>query len=62
MILGYILTMVYISLQGDVQGKTLNYYITLEECYADALQAEIAAEPGVGYVCIEDTPNLGERL
>jgi hypothetical protein len=54
--------MVYISLQGDVQGKTLNYYITLEECYADALQAEIAAEPGVGYVCIEDTPNLGERL
>ena len=62
MILGYILTMVYISLQGDVQGKTLNYYITLEECYADALQAEIAAEPGIGYVCLEDTPNSRERL
>jgi hypothetical protein len=54
--------MVYISLQGNVEGKTLNYYITLEECYADALQAEIKAKPGVGYVCIEDTPNLGERL
>ena len=54
--------MVYISLQGNVQGKTLNYYITLEECYADALQAEIVAEPGVGYVCIEDTEATGERL
>ena len=62
MILGYILTMVYISLQGNVQGKTLNYYITLEECHADALQAEIVAEPGVGYVCIEDTEATGERL
>ena len=62
MILGYILTMVYISLQGDVQGKALNYYITIEECYADALQAEIAAEPGVGYVCLEDTPGAGKRI
>jgi len=62
MILGYILTMVYLTLHGDVQGKTLNYYITLEECYADALQAEIGAQPGVGYVCLEDTPTVGERL
>jgi hypothetical protein len=54
--------MVYLTLHGDVQGKTLNYYITLEECYADALQAEINAEPGVGYVCLEDTPTVGERL
>ena len=46
--------MVYLTLQGDVQGKTLNYYITLEECYT--------AEPGVGYVCLEDTPTVGERL
>jgi len=62
MILGYILTMVYISLQGDVEGKTLNYYITLEECHADAVELELNSSPGVGYVCLEDTPNIGERL
>jgi len=62
MILGYILTMVYISLQGDVEGKTLNYYITLEECHADAVELELNSSPGVGYVCLEDTPNVGERL
>ena len=62
MILGYILTMVYLTLHGDVQGKTLNYYITLEECHADAVELELNSSPGVGYVCLEDTPNVGERL
>ena len=62
MILGYILTMVYITLQGDVQGKALNYYITLQECNADAVELELNSSPGVGYVCLEDTPNIGERL
>jgi len=62
MILGYILTMVYITLQGDVQGKALNYYITLQECNADAVELELNSSPGVGYVCIEDTPTVGERL
>ena len=62
MILGYILTMVYITLQGDVQGKALNYYITITECHADAVELELNSSPGVGYVCLEDTPNIGERL
>ena len=62
MILGYILTMVYISLQGDVQGKALNYYITLQECHADAVELELNSTPGIGYVCIEDTSTIGERL
>jgi len=62
MILGYILTMVYISLQGNVQGKALNYYITLQECHADAIELELNAAPGGGYVCLEDTPTVGERL
>ena len=62
MILGYILTMVYISLQGEVQGKALNYYITLEECHDDAVELELNSTPGIGYVCIEDTSTIGERL
>tara|TARA_E500000318_G_C3567164_1_gene216180 strand:- start:280 stop:468 length:189 start_codon:yes stop_codon:yes gene_type:complete len=62
MILGYILTMVYISLQGDVEGKTLNYYITFAECHAHAVELELNAAPGIGYVCIEDTATVGERL
>ena len=62
MILGYILTMVYISLQGEVQGKALNYYITLQDCYTDAVELERKSAPGIGYVCLEDTPTVGERL
>ena len=54
--------MVYLTLQGDVQGKALNYYITLQECNADAVELELNSSPGVGYVCIEDTPTVGERL
>ena len=54
--------MVYISLQGEVQGKALNYYITLEECHDDAVELELNSTPGIGYVCIEDTPTVGERL
>ena len=54
MILGYILTMVYITLEGNVQGKTLNYYNIVEKCYADALNLKMDAKPGVGFVCLED--------
>tara|TARA_E500000178_G_scaffold214081_1_gene211453 strand:+ start:23361 stop:23525 length:165 start_codon:yes stop_codon:yes gene_type:complete len=54
--------MVYISLQGDVEGKTLNYYITFAECHAHAVELELNAAPGIGYVCIEDTATVGERL
>jgi hypothetical protein len=54
--------MVYISLQGEVQGKALNYYITLQECYTDAVELERKSAPGIGYVCLEDTPTVGERL
>jgi len=62
MILGYILTLVYITLQGDVRGETLNYYYSLEKCYENALALELKSQPGVGYVCIEDTEATGERL
>lgn len=62
MILGYILTMVYIDVQGNVQGKALNYYITRQECHADAVKKELQAQPGIGYVCLEDTSNTGEKI
>ena len=54
MILGYILTLVYITLEGNVQGKTLNYYTSVEKCYAAALNLKMNAKPGVGFVCLED--------
>jgi hypothetical protein len=62
MILGYILTMVFIDVQGNVQGKALNYYITRQECHADVVEKELQAQPGIGYVCLEDTSNTGEKI
>ena len=57
MVLGYILTLVYITLEGNVQGKTLNYYTIAEKCHAAALNLEMNAKPGVGFVCLEDFLN-----
>lgn len=62
MILGYILTVVYINFAGDVQGRALNYHTDINACYEEAVELKLQSEPGIGYVCLEDTPELGERI
>ena len=53
-IVGYILVAVAIDVKGDVLSKSLNYYMTKQNCYTAAKKQEELSEPGIGYVCIED--------
>ena len=55
MIYGYILVMVTILANGTVTGESINYYTGSYECWKNAIIEEQEAEPGVGFVCIEDT-------
>ena len=53
-VVGYILDAVNLSPQGDVDGTAINYYKSNIECYTDAVTLEQEANPGVGFVCLED--------
>ena len=53
-VVGYILVAVNLSPQGDVGGNAINYYEENIECYSDAVKLEQEANPGVGFVCLED--------
>lgn len=53
-VVGYILVAVNLSPQGDIGGTAINYYKENIECYADAVKLEQEANPGVGFVCLED--------
>ncbi|MBO01720.1 MAG: hypothetical protein CMG35_03665 [Candidatus Marinimicrobia bacterium] len=53
-VIGYILVAVYIQSDGVVDGKALDYYTDLKKCYYDAVEHESLADPGVGFVCLED--------
>ena len=55
MIYGYILVMVTILANGTVTGEAINYYTGSYECWKNAIMEEEKAEPGIGFVCIEDT-------
>ena len=54
MILGYILVAVAINVMGDIEGKSLNYYITYEECMTDAMEQEKMSPAGISFTCVED--------
>ena len=51
---GYILVLVTILANGDVTGHAVDYYDDPHECYAMVQYEEDIADPGVGFVCIED--------
>jgi len=53
-VLGYILVVVSIDVNGDVQGKGLDYYKTYEECMLEGLNRKSYSPPGVSYTCVED--------
>ena len=54
MVLGFILTMVTLLPNGDIEGKTLDYFKSNIVCYTVAVEMEAEADPGVGFVCLED--------
>ena len=39
---------------GDIEGKSLNYYITYEECMTDAMEQEKMSPAGISFTCVED--------
>ena len=41
-------------LMGDIEGKSLNYYNTYEECMLDGLEQKELSPPGISYACVED--------
>ena len=53
-ILGYILVAVSINSAGEVTGTALDYFQNPYECWQEGVWEEEVAEPGVGFVCIED--------
>ena len=53
-VIGYILVAVNLSPIGEVGGTAINYYESNIECYTDAVRLEEEANPGVGFVCLED--------
>ena len=53
-VIGYILVAVNLSPIGEVGGTAINYYESNIECYTDAVTLEEEANPGVGFVCLED--------
>ena len=59
-VLGYILVAVNISPAGDVDGTAINYYNSNIEYYYDAVKLEEEANPGVGFVCLEDFVKLND--
>ena len=54
LVVGYILVAVSLSPQGEIVGTAINYYQSNIECYTDAVTLEQEANPGVGFVCLED--------
>ena len=54
MIAGYILVMVTFLSTGEVTGTALDYFNDPYECIQEGQWEEEQAEPGVGFVCIED--------
>tara|TARA_B100000287_G_scaffold107978_1_gene100149 strand:- start:330 stop:515 length:186 start_codon:yes stop_codon:yes gene_type:complete len=57
LIAGYILVLVTILADGTVTGEAIDYFKDPHECYSNVQWEEEIAEPGVGFVCIEDVIN-----
>ena len=53
-VVGYILVAITINVKGDVIGKSLNYYMTKQNCYTAKQKQEELSDPDIGYVCIGD--------
>ena len=59
MIIGFYLLMVTILPDGFVTGDVLDYYEDPVECFAEAVELELTAEPGLAFTCVEDYIQIG---
>ncbi len=62
MIIGFYLLMVTILPDGFVTGDVLDYYEDPVECFAEAVELELTAEPGLAFTCVEDYIQIGEGI
>lgn len=53
-VVGYILVAVYIHPDGEVAGEALDYYSNFQDCHNASIENKLFADPGVGFVCLED--------
>lgn len=53
-ILGFYLVVVSILPNGNIDGKTLDYFTDPMECVYEGQFYESQSKLGLGYVCIED--------
>ena len=54
MIVGFYLLVVTILPNGFVTGDVIDYYENPIDCFADAVEREMDAEPGQNYICVKD--------
>ena len=54
MIVGFYLLMISILPNGIVTGEVLDYYENPVDCFAEAVEMELVAEPGLPFTCVED--------
>lgn len=45
---------VSIDVSGDIEGRTIDYFKTYEECMLEGLNRKSVSPPGVSYACVED--------
>lgn len=62
MIVGFYLLMVTILPDGFVAGDVLDYYENPVDCFAEAVELELTAEPGLAFTCVEDYVEIGDSL
>ena len=46
--------MISILPNGIVTGEVLDYYENPVDCFAEAVEMELVAEPGLAFTCVED--------
>ena len=54
MVVGYILVLVTILETGEGTGQALDYFNDSHACWQAGVEEEQIADPGIGFVCIED--------
>ena len=61
-VLGWYLLMVTILPNGIVTGEILDHYDDPVECFSEAVELELGAEPGLAFTCIEDYVDFSDKL
>jgi hypothetical protein len=57
-VVGWILTSVFIEPDGEIDGLAIDYFSDLASCFSAAIEYEAEADFGIGFVCLEDTVEI----